>query len=249
MVVQSSFQQIINFLKKGVKHLSLKHTKQTEHVVEQPPPAYSVDEKNPLQQSSDQLTIQVLGNSARILLEESEKALLNAGDKKMKQSPPAYSVDEKNPLQQSSAQLTIKVLGNSARILLEGREAIARAVESEKALLNAGGEKIYSLDEKNPLQQSSAQLTIQVLGDSARILLEGREAIAHAAESEKALLNAGDEKIYSLDQKNPLQQSSAQLTIQVLGNSARILLEGREAIARAVESEKAILNAGGEKMI
>jgi hypothetical protein len=144
MVVQSRFRQVINFLK-GVNRLSLKGLKQTEHGVEQSPPAYSADEKNPPQQSSAQLTIQVLGNSARILLEgreaiartvESEKALLKAGDEKMKQSLLAYGVDEKNTLQQSSAQVTIQVLGNSARILLEGREAIARTVESEKALLN-----------------------------------------------------------------------------------------------------------------
>jgi hypothetical protein len=94
--VRSRFQRVITFVKNRTKRLcnaeiSQKHPKQTEHVVEQ--------------------------------------------------SPPAYSVDEKNLLQQSSAQLTIKVLGDSARILLEGREAIARAVESEKALLRAGDKR------------------------------------------------------------------------------------------------------------
>ncbi len=92
MVIQSRFQWVINFLKKGVKRLSLKHPKQTEHAAEQSPPAYSMDEKDPPQQSSTQLTIQVLYDSARMLLEgaerikcavESEKALLNAGDEKM----------------------------------------------------------------------------------------------------------------------------------------------------------------------
>jgi hypothetical protein len=91
MAVQSRFQQVINFLK-GVKRLSLKDPKQTEQAVEQPPPAYIADEKNPTQQGSTQLTIQVLRGSARTLLEgaetikravESEKALLNAGDEKM----------------------------------------------------------------------------------------------------------------------------------------------------------------------
>jgi hypothetical protein len=75
-----------------VKRLSLEDPKQTEHAVEQSPLAYSADEKNPIQQSSTQLTIQVLHNSARTLLKgaqaikravESEKALLNVEDEKM----------------------------------------------------------------------------------------------------------------------------------------------------------------------
>jgi hypothetical protein len=89
----------------------------------------------------------------------------------------------------------------------------------------------------------------------ARILLEGQEAIAHAVKSEKALLNTRDEKMkqlllaYSVDKKNTLQKGSAQVTIQVLGNLARILLKGQEAIAHTVESEKALLNVEGKKMI
>jgi len=91
MAVQSRFQQVINFLK-GVKRLSLKDPKQTEHAVEQSPPTYNIDEKNLTQQSSTQLTIQVLCDSARTLLKgaetikravKSEKALLNIRDKKM----------------------------------------------------------------------------------------------------------------------------------------------------------------------
>jgi hypothetical protein len=75
-----------------VKRLSLKDLKQTEHAVEQLLLAYSANEKNPTQQSSTQLTIQVLCNSARTLLKgvetikrtvESEKALLNVRDEKM----------------------------------------------------------------------------------------------------------------------------------------------------------------------
>jgi hypothetical protein len=60
----------------------------------------------------------------------------------MKQSLLVYSVDKKNTLQKSSAQVTIQVLGNSARILLKGQEAIARTVESKKALLNMEGKKM-----------------------------------------------------------------------------------------------------------
>jgi hypothetical protein len=39
------------------------------------------------------------------------------------------------------------------------------------------------------------------------------------------------------------------LTIQVLRDSAKTLLEGVETIKRAIESKKALLNAGDEKMI
>ncbi len=92
MVLQGRFQQVIGFLKKGLKCLSLKQPKQTGHVLEQSPPAYSVGEKNPPQQCSTQLTIQVLRDSARTLLDgaetikqavEFEKALVNAGDEKI----------------------------------------------------------------------------------------------------------------------------------------------------------------------
>jgi hypothetical protein len=56
--------------------------------------------------------------------------------------PPAYSQDKKNLLQQSSAQVTIEALHDAIGTLLKGAERIRRAVESEKALLNAGDEKI-----------------------------------------------------------------------------------------------------------
>jgi hemerythrin-like domain-containing protein len=84
MIVQSRFKEVINFLKR----LSLRHSKQTEHVIEQSLLAYIEDEKSLPQQNSVQLTIQILHNSARTLLEgaqaikravESEKALLNVG--------------------------------------------------------------------------------------------------------------------------------------------------------------------------
>jgi hypothetical protein len=57
MIVQNRFQQVITFLKRGVKRLynkeiPLKHPKQTKHIVEQLLLAYSISEKSLLQQSS-----------------------------------------------------------------------------------------------------------------------------------------------------------------------------------------------------
>lgn len=51
MIVQNRFQQVITFLKRGVKRLynkeiPLKHPKQTKHIVEQLLLAYSINKKN-----------------------------------------------------------------------------------------------------------------------------------------------------------------------------------------------------------